>query len=128
MPGMISIESPGSFKNTDRFLAQMAKEDLFTMLDRYGMMGVNALSSATPRRSGRTANSWKYDIINKKGFHGIIWRNTNVHEGIPIAILIQYGHGTGTGGWVEGFDYINPSIRPLFDKLAEEVWRGVTNG
>ena len=128
MPGMITIDSPGNFKNTDRFLAAMAKEDLFTMLSRYGQMGVDALSSATPTRSGKTAHSWKFEVINKQGFHGITWSNTNVHDGVPIAIIIQYGHGTGTGGWVEGYDYINPAVRPLFDKLAEEVWKGVTSG
>lgn len=127
MPG-ISIETSGSFKNIDKFLAAMDREEMFRMLNRYGLMGVDALSNATPERTGKTANSWEYDIIDKKGFHGITWRNTNVNDGVPIAIILQYGHGTGTGGWVEGYDYINPALRPVFDKLAEEVWREVTNG
>lgn len=125
---MIEVEVKGDFRNTDRFLAEMAKDDLFTVLQHYAHMGVDALSSATPVRSGETATSWTFDIINKKGEHGIIWRNTNVHDGIPIAIIIQYGHGTGTGGWVEGYDYINPAIRPVFETITTEVWKQVTNG
>jgi hypothetical protein len=125
---MIEIESKGDFRNTEKFLASMAKDDLFAVLEHYGHVGVDALSSATPTRSGLTAASWNFEVVNKKGEHAIIWHNTNVNDGLPVAILIQYGHGTGTGGWVEGYDYINPAIRPIFDMITTEVWKQVTNG
>lgn len=125
---MIGITSKGSFGKTEAFLNKMAKGDLFELLGHYGAMGVNALASATPVESGLTASSWTYEIVKKKGRVQIIWHNTNVNDGIPIAILIQYGHGTGTGGWVQGYDYINPAIQPIFDQIANEVWRQVTNG
>lgn len=103
----------------------MLKGDLFNDLDKYGLMGVDALSNATPRDSGETAQSWKYKIVHKKGRHGIEWYNTHTNQGMQIAILIQYGHGTGTGGYVQGFDYINPAIKPIFDNIAEEIWKKV---
>jgi hypothetical protein len=125
---MISVEAPGSFKKTDDFLAKMQREDLARRLDRYGRMGVDALSSATPVDSGETAQSWTYTISQKKGSVELVWHNTNVHDGIPIAIILQYGHGTGTGGWVPGRDYINPAIRPIFDQITADMWSEVTNG
>lgn len=125
---MIDITAPGSFAKTEAFLGKMAKGQLFEILNHYGAVGVDALASATPVDSGLTANSWTYTIINEKGRHAIEWHNTNVVNGIPVAIMIQYGHGTGTGGWVEGRDFINPAIRPLFDRITNEVWKQVTNG
>lgn len=122
---MISINSSGSFKNTNSFLSRLLKGDIFSDLDRFGQMGVDALSNATPRDSGETAQSWRYKTIRKKGFIGIEWYNTNVVNGSNIAILIQYGHGTGTGGYVQGRDYINPAIQPIFDKIANDVWKKV---
>lgn len=125
---MITVSSPGSFQKTEKFLSQMSKGDFFNFLEHYGAVGVDALSSATPVESGLTAHSWTYEVVKKPGQYSIVWHNTNVNDGLPIAILIQYGHGTGTGGWVEGRDYINPAIRPIFDQMADELWRQVTNG
>lgn len=104
----------------------MQRGDIFSELDRYGRMGVDALASATPVASGLTAQSWNYRVVNGKGKKGLVWYNTNTNDGANIAILIQYGHGTGTGGYVAGYDYINPAIRPIFDKLADDIWRKVT--
>jgi hypothetical protein len=95
-------------------------------LDRYGREGVVALASATPIDSGHTANSWYYEITRVPGSVIINFSNSNVQNGVPIAIILQYGHGTGTGGWVQGRDYINPAIQPVFDRIANEAWREVT--
>lgn len=122
---MITIKSTGSFKNTTLFFDRMLKGVIFEGLDKYGQMGVDALSNATPRDSGETAQSWRYKIIKKKGRVSIEWYNTHVNQGAQIALLIQYGHGTGTGGYVVGQDYINPAIRPIFDKILDEVWKKV---
>ncbi len=94
-------------------------------LDKYGREGVAALASATPVRTGKTAASWKYEIVNKNGTVRIIWKNTNIQNGVPIAVILQYGHATRNGGWVQGRDYINPAIQPVFDKIANEAWREV---
>lgn len=123
---MIRFESTGSFKNAEDFLDRMTKNDIYATLNGFGASGVNALSSATPVDSGLTASSWTYEINRSKGRYSITWSNTHVVSGAPVAILLQYGHGTGTGGWVEGRDYINPAIRPIFDKMADEVWKAVT--
>lgn len=125
---MIRVESKGSFAKTEKFLYEMQKAEAFKILNKYGKEGVNALASATPVDTGLTADSWEYETVYKNGRYSIIWSNTNVETGIPVAILIQYGHATGTGGWVEGTDYINPAIKPLFDKIAENVWEKVKNG
>jgi hypothetical protein len=125
---MIVVDSSGDFKKTEQFLSKMAKADFFNLLERYGQMGVDALADASPVDSGILANSWDYEVVRKRGEYAIIWHNTNIENGMPVAILVQYGHGTGTGGWVEGRDYINPAIRPIFDQITDEVWRQVTNG
>jgi hypothetical protein len=122
----IVITQKGSFKNTEQYLSRLSKSDLFATLNRYGSLGVSALSNATPQRTGLTAESWYYEIVQRKGYYSIRWHNRNVHEGKPIAILIQYGHGTGTGGYVVGRDYIMPAIRPIFDRIANEAWKEVT--
>lgn len=98
----------------------------FGLLDKYGRDGVAALSSATPVDSGNTANSWYYEIENKKGQVRINFLNSNINQGVPIAIILQYGHGTGTGGWVQGRDYINPAIQPVFDRILQDIWKEVT--
>jgi hypothetical protein len=98
----------------------------FGLLDKYGKDGVAALSSATPVDSGNTANSWYYEIENKKGQVRINFLNSNINQGVPIAIILQYGHGTGTGGWVQGRDYINPAIQPVFDRILQDIWKEVT--
>lgn len=123
----ISYQIHGSFKNTRAFLETMSKGDIFKNLETYAQEGVNALASATPVDTGLAASSWGYVIEKKNGVFSITWTNTNIENGFPVAIMLQYGHGTGTGGYVQGIDYINPAIRPIFDQIAERVWREVTS-
>ena len=105
----------------------MSKFQINKILEKYGQMGVSALASATPIDSGTTAESWGYEISIGKEEATIYWTNTNQNKGVYIAVILQYGHGTGTGGYVQGVDYINPAIRPVFDKIAEEAWMEVIN-
>lgn len=123
---MITFRQKGDFKKVTNYLERIKETARIGILDRYGREGVAALASATPTESGLTAQSWYYEITHDKRSATISFHNSNIQNGVPIAIIIQYGHGTGTGGWVEGRDYINPSIQPVFDKLADEVWREVT--
>lgn len=123
---MITFTQRGSFKNTEEYLRHLQTAELFAVLEKYGSIGVAALSNATPKDTGLTAASWYYDIEQRPGYYSIRWHNSHVEKGLPIAILIQYGHGTGTGGYVEGRDYINPAIRPIFDEMANEAWKEVT--
>ena len=123
---MIKFSHKGDFSKTTSFL-ERAKEVIHVgVLDRYGREGVAALASATPVDTGLTAKSWKYEIIRTQGSVSINFKNTNIQNGVPIALILQYGHGTRNGGWVEGRDYINPTIQPIFDKLAKELWGEVT--
>ena len=124
---MIRITAKGDFNNTFRFLNKMSKFQINKILEKYGQMGVEALRSATPIDSGKTAESWGYEISVGKEGATIYWTNTNQNKGVYIAVILQYGHGTGTGGYVQGVDYINPAIRPVFDKIAEEAWMEVVN-
>lgn len=124
---MISVSSSGSFKNTNTFLERMHNAKMLNILSKYGDEGIQALSSATPEDTGRTADSWKYEVYNRGGVYTIVWINTNVVNGVPVAILLQYGHGTGTGGYIFGKDFINPAIQPIFDRIASDVWKVVTN-
>lgn len=122
----ISIESKGtSFAKMTSYLTRISSDSIFSVLNKYGPVGVAALASATPVDTGVTASSWTYKVEKKGGYWGIIWSNTNVVNGIPIAIILQYGHGTGTGGYVQGRDYINPAIQPIFEQIKEAVWREV---
>lgn len=123
---MIRFRQKGDFRKLTRFLERAKEVVKIGDLDKYGREGVAALASATPVDSGLTASSWYYEITNKNGLIRISFYNRNVQNGVPIAIILQYGHTTGTGGWVEGRDYINPTIRPLFDKIADSAWREVT--
>lgn len=123
---MISLKSSGSFKNFEAFLKKASKSSVDD-LDQYGKMGVAALQRATPTDTGVTARSWTYTVNRAVGKQEIVWYNTNTHNGENIAVLIQYGHGTGNGGYIVGRDYINPAIQPLFDKIANEVWKKVTH-
>lgn len=123
---MISLSSKGSFEKTDAFMQRMKRSEIFTSLEGYGREGVAALANATPKDSGLTASSWTYEIVQKLGRHALIFHNTNMISGRPVAILIQYGHATGTGGYVQGRDFINPVIMPLFDRIANDVWKAVT--
>lgn len=122
----ITITQKGSFNKTQAYLSRLKTSDLYAVLGKYGSLGVAALSNATPTETGRTAHSWSYEIIKRKGYYSIAWHNTNVEDGIPIAIIIQYGHGTKNGGYVQGRDYIMPAIRPIFDQIVAEAWREVT--
>lgn len=123
---MISFRQKGDFSKVTRYLVRVRKAIRRANLDKYGQRGVAALKSATPVDSGLTAESWYYEVVKKNGSVAITFNNSNIQNGVPIAIILQYGHGTGTGGWVEGRDYINPSIQPLFDSIAEEAWKEVT--
>jgi len=125
---MIRVSSAGDFRKTRSFLENAKKKSLLSDLDRYGRLGVEALAAATPRDSGETAQSWTYTVNNSKGSTTISWDNTHTPYGAKVAILIQYGHGTGTGGYVVENDYINPALRPIFDQIAQDVWRKVTSG
>ena len=124
---LIRLTSKGNFDKTFRFLKKMSNFEVNKILEKYGAMGVSALSNATPVDSGLTASSWGYEISVGKEGATIHWTNTNQQNGIYIAVILQYGHGTGTGGYVQGRDYINPAIRPVFDKIAEEAWMEVVN-
>ena len=123
---MIRIRQKGDFKKTEKFLDKAKKGDFFKNLNAYGEMGVKALADATPVDSGKTAGSWDYEIEQSPGSVHIYWTNSNQNHGVNIAVLIQYGHGTGTGGYVQGVDYINPALKPVFDEIAEKVWKEVT--
>lgn len=123
---MISFRHKGDLTKTSRFLERAKSLARLSTLDKYGREGVAALASATPVDSGETANSWFYEIEHSAGSSVIRFNNSHINKGVPIAIILQYGHGTGTGGWVQGRDYINPAIQPVFDRIVQEVWREVT--
>lgn len=123
---MISFRSKGDFSKLNRYLERVKEAAKVGILDEYGRAGVAALASATPIESGLAAGSWDYRIERSSHSARIVFVNNDVESGFPVAIMLQYGHGTGTGGWVEGRDYINPAIQPIFDQLAEDAWREVT--
>lgn len=123
---MIKIETKGDFKNTERFLSKAAKLDIASILRSAAQRGVNALAAATPTESGRTAASWGYEITVSSKSSSIAWTNNHIIDGAPIVILLQYGHGTGTGGYVRGRDFINPALSPIFEQISEDVWKVVT--
>lgn len=123
---MITFRQKGDFSKVTRFLERAKEAVHLGDLDKYGRAGVAALASATPVDSGLTASSWSYKITNKDGSASITFTNSNIQNGVPIAIILQYGHGTGTGGWVQGRDYINPAIQPIFDQIANDAWKEVT--
>lgn len=122
---MITFTQKGDFSKLDSYLNNL--KGLFgrSDLDKYGRMGVEALSSVTPYDSGNTAGSWYYKISKSGNLMSLEFCNSNVNQGVQIAIILQYGHGTGTGGWIEGRDYINPAIQPVFDEIANELWKEV---
>ena len=124
----ITFSSRGDFSKTIGFLGKLREKKFLSALEKYGDEGVKALRAATPKDTGETANSWSYKIVRTKDSATITWTNSNMTEsGIPIAVLIQYGHTTGTGGYVQGRDFINPAMRPVFDKIAEDAWMEVKN-
>lgn len=126
----ITLSSKGNFNKTRRFLNKASRLDsyLTQILNKYGELGVQRLSEYTPKRTGLTASSWTYTVNVRKGSGTIEWWNTNENNGVPIALIIQYGHGTRNGGYVQGIDYINPALQPIFEELAKGVWEEVTNG
>ena len=123
---MITFRQKGDFSKLNNFLEKIKEVVKISDLDRYGQEGVEALMAATPKDSGLTASSWYYEIIRTNSSVSIQFNNSNINKGVPIAIILQYGHGTRNGGWVEGRDYINPAIQPIFDKIAEDAWKEVT--
>ena len=123
---MISFKHKGNFSKTSKFLEKSVKMGQNWDLDKFGREGVEALKAATPVDTGLTANSWSYEVTNQNGVTAIRFYNSNIQNGVPIAIILQYGHATHNGGWVEGRDYINPAIQPIFDKIANNAWKEVT--
>ena len=123
---MITYSVTGTFNKTRKFLKKNSKMDL-RFLEKYAKEGVKALSESTPKDSGKTADSWDYEIVQGGEGVTIYWTNSNVNRGVSIAMILQYGHGTGTGGYVQGRDYINPALRPIFDRMAEAAWKEVTS-
>jgi len=124
---MISFGQTGDFSKTFSFLNNAKKNNIRSILEKYGTQGVNALSFSTPRNTGKTASSWAYKISGSSDKMTISWYNSNVVNGVSIAIILQYGHGTKNGGYVTGRDYINPAMKPIFDAMANEAWKEVTN-
>ncbi len=124
---MISVSSSGSTAKTEAALRRMKHGDIFAGLDALARQGVNALATATPKESGLASSSWDYRIQRSSSSVTIEWLNTDVESGFPVAIMLQYGYGTGTGGYVAGRDYINPAMKPIFDMIAERVWKAVTS-
>lgn len=124
---MISFRNKGDFSKTEKFLKKSLGKNYRSILEKYARMGVAALASATPVDSGETAASWDYEIIQNDGKMSIIWKNYHIEKGVNIAVILQYGHATRNGGYVEGVDYINPALRPIFDDLANAAWKEVTS-
>lgn len=122
---MITFKHKGNFEKTTKMFNEVSKMDISSIFKKYGEKGVSALSSTTPVESGLTASSWTYKIEGGKNKVSICFYNTHINKGVPIAIILQYGHGTGTGGWVQGRDYINPAIQPIFDEIVNEAWKEV---
>jgi hypothetical protein len=122
---MITFTEKGDFSNTERYLNRLKRAEMFAVLGKYGSMGQVALANATPTDSGLASSSWYYSIVQRPGYYSIRWHNNDVEDGFPVAVMIQYGHGTGTGGYVQGRDYIMPAIRPVFDQILAEAMREV---
>lgn len=123
---MIRFKHKGNFNKMEKFLIRMSKSEYLNILEKYGQEGVVALAEGTPLDSGVTADSWNFEIKHDRCTTTLGWFNTSVNDGVNIAVLLQFGHGTGSGGYVQGRDYINPAIAPVFDKIAEEAWKEVT--
>lgn len=123
----VSVQHSGDFKKIERFFSKMLNGQIWKQLDKYGQQGVSALAAATPKDSSETANSWSYEIDGGNGHYKLSWINNHVIDGVNIAVIIQYGHGTGTGGYVQGRDYINPAVKQVADQLINGVWQAVTS-
>lgn len=124
---MFSIKQTGSFEKSKNYLQKVQKVNIAAIMASCGQEGVDALARMTPTDSGLTARSWTYEVTSQDGYIRIAWKNSDVENGFPVAVMLQYGYGTGTGGYVHGRDYINPAIRPIFDKIADKVWKAVTS-
>lgn len=124
---MIRFRHKGNFSKTEKLLKKSLGHDYMKILNKYGQDGVSALSSATPIKTGETAAAWDYEIVQKDGYISVTWNNHHINNGVNIAIILQYGHSTRNGGYVKGRDYINPALRPIFDRLAEDAWKEVTS-
>lgn len=124
---MITIQQKGDYSKATKYLRDLKKRARMKILHKYGQRGVDALSAATPVDSGLTASSWGYRVVDNANGSEIVFTNSHINKGVPIAIILQYGHGTGTGGYVQGRDYINPAMRPVFDEIANAIWREVTS-
>ena len=122
---MITFKIKGDYKRTERYFKRLTQKKYLQILDRYGKQGVEALSAATPKDTGRTADSWRYEIETGPNSSSIIFVNDNINKYVNIAVILQYGHATRNGGWVEGRDYINPAVQPLFDEMVEKAWEEV---
>lgn len=127
----IRIIHKGDFLKTEKFLkkthTKLASKYLTQILNKYGVEGVEALRQSTPRDTGKTANSWSFEVLESADAVRIIWKNSNINKGVPIAIILFYGHGTRNGGYVQGRDYINPALQPIFDKIADEAWKEIVS-
>jgi hypothetical protein len=123
---MIKVLVRGSTKNVDVFFNRMIRREQFAQLEKFGQIGVNALAAATPEETGETANSWYYEIFQRPGYYSIRWANSHMEEGISIAAILQYGHATGSGAYIQGVDYINPAMLPIFEEIAADMWKEVT--
>ena len=127
MPKVIVFRQKGDWKKSRKFLKRCSNLNLDELLDRYGQEGVEALTKATPKDTGKTAASWSYEIKMDKSGATLCWKNGNIVDGVPIAVILQYGHGTRNGAYVQGVDYINPALAPIFSALADELWKEVRN-
>ena len=125
MPSLMDMNYHGTFNSSEKRLESMLNLFHIGKLDKYGRLGVKYLKEYTPKRTGLTSESWTYDVKRKSGGFEIIWKNTNIQNGEEIAMMLQYGHGTGTGGWVEGVDYINPALKDLFEKIEKDAKKEV---
>lgn len=123
---MIRFKHRGNFNKIEKWFNRISRHEYLNILNRYGNVGVQALAAATPVDTGETAKSWEFVIEHGRSRTTIYWSNTHMNDGVSIALILQYGHGTGTGGYVYGKDYINPAIKPIFDKIAEDLWKEVT--
>lgn len=122
---LIKVRKRGNFRKTNKFLNALIKEEYLDCLDKYGKQGVEALKQATPRDTGKTADSWSYEILRKGDSVALTWNNSNISDGCNVAVLLQYGHGTKTGGYVKGINYIDPALKPIFEEIAKYAWKEV---
>lgn len=122
---IVDYTTTGNFHKTEKFLHQLTEKHYENKLHKYGKLGVEALKRATPKDTGKTADSWSYEIVQENGRLAVHWKNSNVQKHINIALILQYGHATRNGGWVEGIDYINPAMKPIFEEMANVAWKEV---